>query len=91
MVFCPMKLASIALMKCGEYQAAHGCGATCAHAVSAAVLEQLRASMIDDGGPRTGTNSFVCNNCGGYKDKRWAKWCAACRTVLAKYRWTRRR
>jgi hypothetical protein len=91
MVFCPLRLSSIAVMKCGEYQALHGCGAGCAQAVSAAavaelrgVMERFRTELVPDlrvRGKERYPGSKTCIVCGREKKTNIGKRCRSCATL----------
>jgi len=65
-VFCPLKLAHIAEMRCGEYQELHGCQFRCPHAVTASRLAELKKQLRVDEPEETKTY-VVCASCGKEK------------------------
>ena len=50
MIFCPQRRSQIAIMRCGEYQEAFGCGESCPARASRAQIAEIRSRIfVDDG------------------------------------------
>jgi hypothetical protein len=81
MVFCPMKVAGIAVMRCWEYQQQLGCGVKCPNAVTAKEEKEIQASMrVSEAEPlacrlcgqecRTSSKNELCKVCSHRYTKR---------------------
>ena len=78
-IFCPLKLAHIGVMRCGEYQAAHGCGESCTAKAVAQDIERARAEVTNYASDTGGKRSLTCRQCGGPKRGYYSEVCASCR------------
>lgn len=86
MVWCPVRMSHLAVMKCFSNQTRHGCALGCANAVTKREVqltvsrsssyveneEQIgRVFCIDCGNPKKGRTGLRCRRCGGRIAARW--------------------